>query len=287
MASAWAGSSVVYLVLSSEAEPYQQAADALSNSLGKQDVKTQVFVAEKLIRRAPDYASDFYKKAVWVAIGSRSAALLYEVLPAKISLVYCMVANPGKIGLLGGRENVAGVSVTKPVQEQFDIIAKVMPKLRTIALLYRSSSVKSMQTLVEVKVNLPANWKLEAIDVDKAESMAVAITALFRRSPDLIWTMADSSIYNRATVNSLLLTSLRQQVPVFGFSGSFVKAGALLGLNADPVLQGEYAASLVFEKLWGKPQKSPVISSGVTVAVNRVVAARLGISLPLAITGTP
>lgn len=287
LTSAWASSSVVYLVLSSEARPYQQAADALVVSLEKQDVRARVFVAKKLIRIAPDYASDFYKKAVWVAIGSRSAALLYEVLPAKTSLVYCMVANPGKIGLLGGRENVAGVSVTKPVQEQFAIIAKAMPTLRTIAMLYRSSSVKSMLTLADVKANLPASWKLEAIDVDTAESMAAAITDLFRRSPDLIWTMADSSIYNRATVNSLLLTSLRQQVPVFGFSGSFVKAGALLGLNADPVLQGEYAASLVIGKLRGKPQNSPVISSGVTVAVNQVVADRLGISLPPAIIGTP
>jgi hypothetical protein len=42
---------------------------------------------------------------------------------------------------------------------------------------------------------------------------------------------------------------LRNGVPVFGFSGSFLKAGALLGLDADPVLQGQYAASLVLKYL--------------------------------------
>jgi putative ABC transport system substrate-binding protein len=278
---------MVYLVLSSEAAPYQQAADSLAHSLNKQDVKTRMFIAGKLVQLAPDFAADFPENALWVAIGSRAAALLYGDLPVHTSLVYCMVANPGKIGLLGSRDNVAGVSVTKPIEEQFGIIQKVLPNLRTIALLYRSSSMKSMQTLVDVKVHLPATWKLEAVDVDKEESMAAAISEIFSRNPDLIWTMADSSIYNRATVNSLLLTSLRQKVPVFGFSGSFVKAGALLGLDANPTLQGEYAASLVLERMLGRSFESELLSSGVTIAVNQVVADRLGILLSPAFIGTP
>ena len=138
-------------------------------------------------------------------------------------------------------------------------------------------------TLIEVKTHLPGSWKLEAVDVDRYDSMADAIAELFQRDVDLIWTMADSGIYNRATVNSLLLSSLRQQIPVFGFSGSFVKAGALLGLDADPALQGEYAASLVVSGLEGNKLNDKSICSGVTIAVNMVVADRLGISLPAAV----
>ncbi len=194
--------------------------------------------------------------------------------------MYCMVADPEKIGLENGQENVVGVSVTMPVKEQFTIIQKAIPTLRSIAMLYRSSSHKSMMTLIDVKEHLPNNWTLEAIDVDKSESMADAIAELFLRDVGLIWTMADSAIYNRATVNHLLLSSLRQQVPVFGFSGSFVKAGALLGLDADPVLQGEYAASLVVNGFDDDTLNDKPVSSGVTIAVNMVVANRLGISLP-------
>lgn len=113
-------------------------------------------------------------------------------------------------------------------------------------MLYRSSSMKNMQTLVDVSAHLPAGWKLEAVDVAKADSTA----ELFRRDSGMVWTIADDSvIYNRATVTSLLLSSLRQQSPVFGFSGSFVKAGALLGLAANPTLPGGYAASLVADRL--------------------------------------
>ena len=276
--------STVYLVLSSEAAPYQKAADALIISLAQQDIRTRVFLSEKLSRLAPDFSSEVYKTKMWVAIGSRAAAQLHEVLPPSTFLVYCMVADPEKIGLESGRKNVAGVSVTKPVQEQFAIIQKAIPDLHSIAMLYRSSSMKSMQTLVDVNAHLPAGWKLETVDVDKEDSMAAAIAELFSRGAGMIWTMADSSIYNRATVNALLLSSLRQKVPVFGFSGSFVKAGALLGLDANPTLQGEYAAFLVGKGLEGKESQDHSISSGVSVVVNLVVAERLGVSLPATIT---
>ena len=270
----------VVLVLSSEAVPYRQAADALKDSLAEQGVYCRDYVLDDLTKLTPVFLNDVYKTKMWVAIGSRAASHLHTVLPDKTPLVYCMVADPEKIGLDPSQENVVGVSVTKPVKEQFAIIEKVIPNLRSIAMLYRSSSRKSLMTLIDVKEHLPADWTLEAIDVDKYDSMADAIAELFQRDVDMIWTMADSSIYNRATVNSLLLSSLRQQVPVFGFSGSFVKAGALLGLDADPVLQGEYAASLVVYGFDENASNDRPVSSGVTIAVNMVVANRLGISLP-------
>ncbi|WP_153304927.1 ABC transporter substrate-binding protein [Desulfocapsa sulfexigens] len=273
-------SHTVFVVLSSEAEPYRQAADALTASLAKKDISTREFLSDTLSGQTPEFVSTTHKTKMWVAVGSRAAAYLSHVLPKSALLVYCMVADPENIGLENGRKNITGVSVTKPVKEQFAIIQKAMPDLGAIAMLYRSSSIKSMTTLVEVKTNLPANWTLEAVDVDRYDSMADAIAELYSRDAGMIWTMADSAIYNRATVNSLLLSSLRQQVPVFGFSGSFVKAGALLGLDANPVLQGEYAAALVVEGLEKKLLTEKPICSGVTIAVNVVVAERLGISLP-------
>lgn len=275
--------STVFVVLSSEAAPYRMAADALTSSLAKQDIHTREFLSEKLSEMTLDFSSTVYRTKLWVAVGSRAAAHLSRVLPETSPLVYCMVADPDKIGLQDGRRNVKGVSVTKPVDKQFAIIQKAMPNLRSIAMLYRSSSTKSMVTLIEVKTHLPASWTLEAVDVDKYTSMADAIAELFRHDTDLIWTMADSAIYNRATVNSLLLSSLRQRIPVFGFSGSFVKAGALFGLDADPGLQGEYAASLVASGLEENKLNDKSICSGVTIAVNMVVADRLGISLPAAV----
>lgn len=269
----------VNLVLSSEAVPYREAAEALQRALAEQDVVTREFTLEAMIKREPSLSLE--KQAeVWVAIGSRAADYLNFSLPDSISLVYCMVADPEKIGLKSGRKKIAGVSVTTSVQEQFAIIHQAMPNLLSIGLLYRTSSNKSVKILDEVAKQLPSSWQLEAIDVDAAGSMAEAIQKLVRKKVGIIWTMADSSIYNKATVKALLLASLRNQIPVFGFSGSFVKAGALLGLDADPSLQGQYAAALVRDALIQSTKQFEPVPPGVTLAINMIVADRLGISLP-------
>lgn len=269
----------IYLVLSSEALPYQQAADALQSSLKSENLPSRIIASEKLENISTQLLQQKYTAKLWVAIGSRAASQLNELLPLTTILVYCMVADPERIGLEGDREKVAGVSVTKPIWEQFEIIGEAIPGLRSIGLLYRSSSEQSMRMLTEVTGELPRGWQLEAVDVDGMQTMGAAIQELVTRKVDLIWTRADSSIYNRATVKSLLLASLRNGVPVFGFSSSFVKAGALLGLTADPVLQGQYVASLILSCLGLDGTNSCLFTSGAQLSVNMAVAERLGIVL--------
>lgn len=273
----------IYLVLSSEALPYRLAADALQSSLQSENLPNRILSSEKLEGLTTQLLQKQYPSKLWVAIGSRAASQLNKLLPLSTRLVYCMVADPAKIGLAEDRELVAGVSVTKPIWEQFAIIGDAIPDLHSIGLLYRSSSQPSMQMLVEVTEELPKGWKLEAVDVDAMSTMGLAIQELVARNVDLIWTKADSSIYNRATVKSLLLASLRNGVPVFGFSRSFVKAGALLGLTADPIMQGQYAASLILNCLGVDEQNNCLFTSGVKLSVNKVVADRLGIVLPEAL----
>lgn len=277
--SAESAAAQVSLLLSSGADPYLEATDGLKKALGEEGIRPRVLLLENL-PAAPTLSKGSQAEEVWVAIGSRAAAYLNSHLPKTASLVYCMVVDPKNIGLGAGGRKVAGVSLSKPVREQFAIISKALPELHSIGMLYRSSSSRSVKALAGVRENLPDDWQLAAIDVDTFDSMAEAIRELFRHPVGMVWTMADSALYNRATVKGLLLASLRNRVPVFGFSASFVKAGALLGIDADPGLQGRYAASLVLDALGRSSRDSTDLSVGVTFAVNMVVAQRLGISLP-------
>jgi len=269
----------VLMVLSSAAVPYQKAAASLELSLTNDNLESVIVMSEDIRSQSYAVLQKQYSPSMWVAIGSRAAAQVNKLLPPSEPLVYCMVVDPQKVGIGSTRKQVAGVSVVKTIREQFAIIKTAMPALDSIAMLYRSTSQQSMQTLNDVKTQLPKEWTLEAVDIDSMKSQAAAIQELFDRKSDLIWTTADSSIYNRAIVKSLLLASLRNGTPVFGFSGSFVKAGALLGLDADPVKQGEFAASLVKGCLGMSTEKHCLLASGVTLSVNLVVAERLGITL--------
>jgi len=68
-------------VLSSDAAPYQQAADALNSSLEKQGIYTREYLSVKLSELTPEFLAEIYKTKMWVAIGSRAAAHLHKVLP--------------------------------------------------------------------------------------------------------------------------------------------------------------------------------------------------------------
>lgn len=269
----------VLLVLSSEALPYKQAAASLELSLSDKNIKSAIVVSGDIASKSFAALEKQYSPTMWVAIGSRAASQVNKILPSSMPLVFCMVVNPQKVGIDPARRQVAGVTVVKSVREQFSIIETALPSISSIGMLYRSTSKHSVETLEDVKNQLPQGWNLEAVDIDSMKSQAAAIKELFERKSDLIWTSADSSIYNRAIIQSLLLASLRSGTPVFGFSGSFVKAGALLGLDADPGTQGEFAASLVLNCLGLKDEKICLLTSGVTLSVNLAVADRFGITL--------
>jgi ABC-type uncharacterized transport system substrate-binding protein len=228
----------------------------------------------------------------FIAVGTRAAALLHAKLDAATPLVYCMVSDPETLGLAEGRQTF-GVSTNVPLAAQFQLIAEALPAAKAVGLLYRSEGEKSARLLKSVKESLPKGMRLEAVAVDKHESVAKAIEALLAQEVDVVWTSPDATVYDVATVRSLLLTSIRKNTPVFGFSPAFVRAGALLGVGIDPRSQGKQAAGIVHQVL---QRKTPATQSAkpltreqcfpqaeFQIAVNLIVARKLSIALPKAL----
>ena len=64
-----------------------------------------------------------------------------------------------------------------------------------------------------------------------------------------MWCLPDGALYNSTTVKPLILASLDNRLPLIGFSESFAKAGAAIGIYADfrdvGVQAGEAARQLL------------------------------------------
>ena len=142
--------------------------------------------------------------------------------------------------------------------------------------------------IASLRAALPPGWRVEAVDIDASASIAESIDRVFGRDIDFFWTSPERSIYDQATIRQLLLTSLRRRVPVFGFSEAFVRAGALVGVSIEPADQGEQAAEIAITRLRRgaeagaqRVDAAPVHRTAkARVALNRVVAEKLGIKLP-------
>jgi ABC-type uncharacterized transport system substrate-binding protein len=275
----------VVVVLSGDAAPYAAAeAGFESQFAGKRAVRA---VQIKDLAGEGVGAGIGKNADAVVAVGTVAATYLHRELPAGTPLLYCMVADPAQAGLLQGNA-AQGVTTGVPIAAQFALAAEALPRGHTVGILYRSNTAEGAELLKKVADSLPKGWRLEAVAVDKYQSVADAIDDLTGRQVDLIWTTLETGIYDYPTVRALLLAALRNNIPVFGYSPAFVKAGALLGVGIDPRDQGKQAAEMtarLLDKPAGAASPGAVPPEQYQIAVNLIVADKIGVELPQDLIG--
>ena len=270
--------SEVVIVMSADLPPYRQAQEALTTSLTFEHCQTVTL--EQVIADNGTLAATFSAHASCiVAIGSAAAVWLHQRKNPIPPFVYCMVSDPLTAGLQKA-PTTTGVSTDIPPDQQIQLITETLPQARIIGRFYRQADKQSCEAMESSRAFLPQGWKLESVAIDLQESPAAAIDLLLSRNIDVVWTTPDTAIWNEATVRSLLLTTLRRRVPVFGFSTSFVRAGALLGVGLEPATQGKQAAALVHDFLSKKTMTNAIIPPIFDLSLNLVVAQKLSLNLP-------
>lgn len=275
-AASRAGADVV-IVRSSDAAPYQQAEAAFIQRLESPQCKVRSVPVKQLADEG--IGSAISTTDTVVAIGTPAATWLHNQLPEGILLVYCMVSNPEEAGLLKG-SRCWGVAMEVAESDQFKLISEALPSAKTVGALYRSDTPAGRQVLQNFKDALPRGWNVEAVAVNDYPNVAAAIDALMDKNVDLVWTSADFKLYDVAAVRELLVASLRNKVPVWGFSPAFVRAGALLGVGVDPESQATQTTDLISNL---KQNRQSVEKSQppreYRIAINLVVADQLNIQI--------
>ncbi len=270
------------IVTGGDESPYVAASEAAQKVLTGQGHSVKTVKLDDCLQSLNVNAK---QAELYLAVGTKAAAALHEQIKSPSRLVYCLVAHPEAAGLSTGAP-VCGVSTDAPADAQIKLMSQALPGLKTIGLLYCSGAQGGQERLASLRKALPKGVLLTAVAVDKAKSPADAIESLLEQKPDVVRTLPDPAVYNAVTVRALLLNSIRKGVPVFGYSASVVKAGALLGVSVDPRAEGEQAAKLAMELL-AKPAPTTttadthgILPPRLQVVVNLIVAKRLSLTLP-------
>jgi len=98
---------------------------------------------------------------------------------------------------------------------------------------------------------------------------------------DVFWMLPDTTVINAETVNSLLLFSFQNKIPIFAFATKYVEMGALAALNIDPVDLGVQAGEIMKRLLDQKKGgiAAPVAPRKTVLTINRKIARKLGIDI--------
>jgi len=215
-----------------------------------------------------------------ISVGSPATILVKQNLP-DLPLIFSTVLNPQTSGIIDAGDSmpdITGASLDIPIDIQFQKFKMIYNDIRRIGVIYTEQT----EPLIEEARRIAPELELEliAIKIDSDRELPTALDSLCR-IVDGIWTTADDLIYTPQATKFMILVSLRNKKPIMGFSPSFVKSGALLGLNYDYKDIGRRAGGLAMRYLLGEPlSEIPIASPGVIyLHINLKTANQMGIEV--------
>jgi len=279
--AAWALDGVT-MVLSEEDGAYAQVADRLRTALSqgsgsaRPTIKT---MSLQSLKEGEPVRPDAGQ--ILVAIGTGAMReLAQKNLSQPIISVLVPRAAFEKISRqsarLGDHRRFSAIYLDQPWARQFALVRYALPNRTRIGILLGPNSAEFAPAL---RAAAKAGGFTAMIEkADNETDLLPALTRLLGES-DALLAVPDPVIYNRNTIQSILLTTYHHQVPLFGFSAAYVKAGALAAVYSVPEQIGQQAAELIQHLAADRHLLPPQAPRYFSVGINTQVARSLGLTL--------
>ncbi len=176
---------------------------------------------------------------------------------------------------------ISAIYIDQPFGRQLALIESMMQntdEVNSIGVLVGPNSIRSQQNLEKSVIR--TNNILNVIRVNNRDYAIAALDVLLE-DVNVILALPDSTIYNSRTARGLLLSAYRKQVPIVGFSRTYVNNGALAAVYSSPKQIAAQTAQVIkwiiqTDNLVLPPETYPDTFS---VAVNYQVARSLGLDI--------
>ena len=213
-----------------------------------------------------------------LAIGGDALSVAKRV--ETIPIVYTMVLNP-LTGLSGG-ENIHGVSMNIPPEQQLRALLRALPQVKTVGLLHDPDRTGGFMREAHVAA-LGMGITLVAREIHDPKD-APSLIMDMRGKIDAFWMLPDITVITPQTIEFLLLFSLENSIPLLAFSEKYVELGAFMSTGIDAFDMGRQAGEIAIKILSGADVKSVrhVGARRLVVSTNLMVARKLGIFLDVA-----
>ena len=273
-----AGAADVAVLKSSEVAAWRPALDALRRTAGaghtitEYDFRGDRAVAEQVL------ASLKGKPVVLVAMGNLAAQAARSLLP-DAPLVFCMVQDPAKLGLVPA-PGLTGVAFTLPVKNQIAAFRMVNPRGTRIGVVFHPDN-SGRQVEDANKAAGLLRIALVPRPVSSVSEIPQAVrTLLSGDTVDALWIPADPILLTDETRRYILTESMKAGKPVYAFSASLVSEGALVSNGPDLVSIGQQAGELVNRLAAGDKSRIDIQVPHAELVINNRIAGKLKIVVP-------
>jgi len=285
------GAFTIVVIKSRDSALYNAALAGFKKALKDKDIKAAMHIynmkgASKAVGRSILQIKTL-KPDLILTLGTMATTLASENIK-DLPIVFSAVLNPVDGGLVKSMKssgnNLTGASMDIPVKTQFEWLKKVVPNAKKIGVLYNPDETKAVIDEAS-KIAGKMQLKLVAMPVHSEKDVPKSTQDLIREI-DVLWAVADSTVYSQQSAHFILFHALKTKTPVMGFSRLFVKAGALLALSSNHEDVGRQSGELAVRVLTGKePSAIPItVPEKVFLSLNLRVAKEIGIKIPSHIT---
>jgi putative ABC transport system substrate-binding protein len=255
-------SKTVVVVKSRNLLPYNQAVEGLKKTFAARDLTVQLREVE--LPSDPTKEESFLRSLeqsrpdLVVTVGTQATLSVSRHIKSA-PVVFSLVLFSGESeSLLQNRPaNVTGSAMDIPINLQFERLREVIPELKRVGVIFNPQN-----SLGEIEDARRAAREIGLMLVEipvTSEAEVLQQVEGLKGKVDVLWSVADSTVFTPRSVDSILLLTLRDGIPFVGLSPSFVKAGALLSFSCDYQDVGSQSAEQALEILAGKsPADIPV-----------------------------
>lgn len=269
----------VALVLSEAGGAYSELAQALRVHLAQGPAP--VAVKTVAVSEWRGYARE-NRPALVVAVGL-SAAEAVARAGTGAPVLNLLLPKQTFDTLAGGRpvadyRNFSAIYLDQPFGRQIDLIRYALPGRDKIGVLLGPASGHFLKPLLDAARK--RNMKVVYQRVGSVDELVPRLRKVLDES-DVLLALPDPLVFNRDTIQGVLLTTYRFQDPVIAFSPAYVRAGALAAVYTEPDQFGLQAAEIIERMatsgVWQLPP--PRYAKYFSVSVNRQVARSLGLTV--------
>lgn len=220
------------------------------------------------------------------AIATPSAQAAYNsAVNTEIPVVYTAVTNPEEAELATEDKmpvgTVTGTSDQLPVEAQLQMIRKLLPKAKTIGILYTTSEANSAYSIKQYeKYAEDYGFTIETAGVTNTSEVSLAAAGLLEKV-DCLTNLTDNTVVS--ALPTILSQAEEAKIPVFGSEIEQVKLGCLAAEGLDYVNLGKETGKMAAKILKGEAKAEEMeyeLLTDSSLYINEKAAGNLGIEIP-------
>lgn len=259
------------LVLSSRTGgAHEEVIEGIKSELGRPlDLRVQYLSGSPLSWKPAEVTS------LVIAVGVDAASAAIQAAEPNTPVLCVLIPKAAFESLTAnkreGRRFSAIYLDTQPTR-QLELIRLLMPQARTVGTVLGSVSLRDKEALRGAARE--RGLTLQAEYAQRDSELYPVLKSVLSES-DVFLALPDPSIINASTAQNVLITAFRAQVPVVGYTASYVKAGALAAVYSTPQQIGQEAGQII--KIYQRTNNLPApkhpkyFSVGVNAALMRTM----------------